>query len=515
MLTYRLLLTAGVVAVSLAAQTGGAGAAPLDRNTNPCVDFYQYACGGWLAANSIPADQSSWGRFSEVEERNLNTLRSILEKYSAADALRTPDAQRIGDHYAGCMDEKAVEEVGIKALQPELDRVNGMESKAALTAEVAHLHRIGVGVFFGFGSQQDFKDSTKVIAGIDQGGLGLPEREYYFKTDDQSVLLRKQYVEHVAKMFTLLGRNGEQSAKVVMDIETELAKSSLDIVTRRDPNKIYHKLSLQELISMSPGFRWAAYFDAEGAGGLSAMNVTVPPFFRAMESVTVQHSLDDLKTYLVWHLLRSSAPWLSKPFVEENFRFYGKLLGGAQELKPRWKRCVELVDGQIGEALGREFVDRTFGEKGKERTLRMMQALEKALEKDIQGLDWMTPKTKEQAVIKLHAIANKIGYPDKWRDYTKLRIVRGDLLGNVQRANEFEFERDAAKIGKPVNKQEWQMTPPTVDAYYDPQMNDINFPAGILQPPFFDNAMDDAVNFGAIGAIIGHELTHGFDDQGR
>lgn len=498
--------------------TPGFDIGAIDKSADPCVDFYQYACGTWMANNPIPADQSSWGRFDELAERNRVILRGILEKSSVNDPKRSAIEQKIGDYYASCMDEKMIEEKGTTPLQPELNRIAVLPSKAALVNELVRLHSMGVDAVFNFSSGQDFKDSTQVIAQADQGGLGLPDRDYYFKEDAKSVELRKQYVAHVQKMFQLLGDPADKAtakAQVVMDIETALAKGSLDLVSRRDPNKVYHKLSKQQLVSLSPSLSWPKYFEGVGAPPIQSLNVAVPEFFKQLETLLNKTGLADWKTYLTWHLLHSQAPLLPSAFVNEHFEFYGKTLTGAKELRPRWKRCVAFTDGDLAEALGQKYVDQTFAVEGKQRTLQMVQALEKALAKDITELDWMTPATKQKALEKLHAITNKIGYPEKWRDYSSVKIVRGDALGNSARATRFEFHRQLAKIGKPVDRTEWLMSPPTVNAYYDPQMNNINFPAGILQPPFYDNNMDDAVNLGGIGAVIGHELTHGFDDEGR
>jgi endothelin-converting enzyme/putative endopeptidase len=491
----------------------------LDTDTSPCVDFYQFACGSWLKKNPIPSDRSRWGRFDLLEERNLAILRDILEKAAIKDPKRSAVEQKIGDYYASCMDEGAIEKEGIAPIKAQLDHIAALSDKNSLADQVARLHRIGGNVLFSFGSGQDFKNSNDVIAQADQGGLGLPDRDYYLKQDEDSIQTRKQYVDHVQKMFELLGDSTDRAAakaQTVMDIESDLAKRSLDLVSRRDPAKIYHKMRREELAaSLNPSFEWTKYFTEVAVPSIENLNVAAPEFFKGMDSLINTSSLEDWKTYLTWHLVHSQAPFLPAKFVNENFNFYGKTLTGAQELRPRWKRCVSYVDGDLGEALGQKYVERTFGVEGKERTLAMVGALESALGKDIRQLDWMTPETKAKAIEKLRTIANKIGYPDKWRDYSMLIIVRGDAIGNSQRGTQFEFHRQLAKIGQPVDRTEWQMTPPTVNAYYESQLNNINFPAGILQPPFFDKSLDDAVNFGAIGAVIGHELTHGFDDEGR
>ena len=511
---------------ALSAQTAGpANSSPghfdpkaIDPTASPCQDFYQYACGNWIKQNPIPADQSKWGRFNELDERNKAVLRQILEDAAKPSPNRDATAQKIGDYFAACMDEKAIDARGLAPLQPELDRIAKISAKEQLAAAIAHLHRIGSGALFGFSSGQDFKDSTAVVAQLDQGGLGLPDRDYYLKDDPKSVELRQKYVAHVQRMFELAGEKPETAkahAATVMRIETDLAKASLDRVSRRDPEKIYHPMKKPDVAQLSPSFQWASYFTDSGAPQFESVVVSWPDFFKAIGTEIQSVGLADWKTYLTWHLLHSQAAFLPTTFARENFDFFGKTLSGAQEMRPRWKRCTDFTDADLGEALGRKFVERTFGAEGKERTLKMVAALEKALGEDIEKLPWMTPATKEAALIKLKAITNKIGYPDHWRDYSTVVIKPDDPLGNTFRATSFEFQRQLDKIGKPLDRLEWAMTPPTVNAYYDPQMNNINFPAGILQPPFYDNKADDATNFGGIGMVIGHELTHGFDDEGR
>jgi len=489
----------------------------IDKNADPCQDFYQYSCGNWLAQNPIPPDQSTWGRFSELDQRNQMILRKILEE-AAGKQNRTPVEQKIGDYYTACMDEKGIEAKGLAPLKPELDRINAIPDKKRLVDEIVHLHRLGASPLFSIESTPDLKDASEVIAEVDQSGLGLPDRDYYFKEDPKSEETRKQYVAHLERVFVLLGDSKESAAvkaATVMRIEKGLAKGSMDLVSRRDPEKVYHRLTTKELAALSPSFGWPKYLREIGTPPAKTINVTVPEFFRTMEKELKDTSLDDWKVYLTANYARLAAQFLPSAFVNENFNFYGKDLTGAKELKPRWKRCVEFTDGDLPEALGRRYAELTFGEQGKERTLKMVSEIEKAMAADIQSLTWMTPETKQKAFEKLRLVTNKIGFPDKWRDYTKLEIQPNDALGNSLRANTFEFQRRLDKIGKPVDKNEWQMSPPTVNAYYDPQQNNINFPAGILQPPFYDNKMDDAINYGAIGAVIGHELTHGFDDQGR
>jgi putative endopeptidase len=489
-----------------------------DKSADPCTDFYQYACGNWIKSNPIPADQSRWGRFTQLEERNLAVLREILEEAAKGGAQRDAISQKIGDYYAACMDEAAIEAKGLAPIQAELDRIRDLKDKSQLAAEVAHLQRSGIAALFDFGSGQDFKDSNSVIAQADQGGIGLPDRDYYLKDDARMKEIREKYLAHVQRMFELAGEppaRAKADAGTIMRLETDLATGSLDRVSRRDPEKVYHRMSRQELESLAPAFRWTEYLTTSGAPEFQQINVATPDFFKAANNAIGSYSLDDWKAYLRWRVLHSEAPLLPARFVNENFDFYGKTLTGTKEMRPRWKRCVDFTDGQLGEALGRKFVEKTFGAEGKQRTLKMVASLEKALGKSIETLTWMTPATKKEAGIKLKAVTNKIGYPDKWRDYSSVMVRRDDAAGNGMRADQFEFQRQLNKIGKPVDRLEWQMTPPTVNAYYDPQMNNINFPAGILQPPFFDNRADDAVNYGAIGMVIGHELTHGFDDQGR
>ena len=489
----------------------------LDKSIDPCTDFYAYACGKWQAQDPIPSDRSSWGRFNELQERGENIIRDILEKYSANDSKRTANEQKIGDYYQGCIDETAINKAGTAPLAAELKTIDRLKSKQDLAKDAIRLHRLGIGALFSFGSDQDFKDATQVIAEADQGGMSLPDKDYYLKDDAKSVDLRKKYVDHVQKMFQLLGDSADKAAaeaKTVMDIETSLAHGALDRVKRREPSNVYHKMTAKELAALSPGFEWDVYLMGVGAPYTQVLNVTEPDFFKQLNTTLQATSLDDWKTYLRWHVLHSSAAMLPDAFVDENFNFFSKELSGTKELAPRWKRCVRFTTGDIGEAVGKEYVAQTFGAEGKERTLKMVNALEKALASDIDGISWMGADTKKQAHVKLEAIANRIGYPDKWRDYSSLKIIRGDALGNSQRANEFDFQRQLNKIGQPVDKNDWPYPPSTVNASYNPQLNNITFPAGILQPPFYDNEADDAMNFGGIGAVIGHELTHGFDDQG-
>ncbi len=488
----------------------------MDTSVDPCADFFTYSCGTWIKKNPIPPDQTSWSVYSKLDDDNKVILREILESAAAPAPDRDAVKQKIGDYYAACMDEKAVDAAAIKPLQPVLDRIQQMQSKQEIASVAGSM--VASGALFRFRSDQDYKDSAQVIAELDQGGLGLPDRDYYFKTDAKSVELRNAYVTHVQKMFELLGDKPEAAAaqaQTVLRIETALAKGSLTRVERRDPQKLYHKMSAQQLDTLSPSFQWKTYFTKVGLPSVEALNVETPEFFKVLNAELEQQGLASWKTYLRWHLVNANAPFLSSDFVNADFDFYGKTLQGQQELEPRWKRCVGYVDNDLGEALGQAYVERAFSPEAKQRAKKMVKEIEDAMAQDINSLSWMTPATKQHALEKLHTVANKIGYPDQWRDYSALTIARDDEMGNVLRAREFEFHRQLAKIGKPVDRGEWQMTPPTVNAYYDPQMNDINFPAGILQPRLFDANSDAAPNFGDTGATIGHELTHGFDDEGR
>lgn len=514
------LLTLGLVAAFpvFAQHAPGFDPSAIDRSANACVDFYQYACGNWIAENPIPADQSRWGRFDALQERNREILRQILEKASTPAPNRNALDQKIGDFYAACMDEAAINAKGTAPLKPLLDRIAGIRDRAAVTDVMIELYRDGISPFFHFGPSPDAKNSSQMIADLDQGGLGLPDRDYYLKTDEKSAEIRRQYVAHVRKMFELIGVAPADAAKradAVMAIETELAKGSLDRVARRDPMKLYHIMMLRAVESSSPSFGWAKFFPGVGAPKIERMNVDVPDFLKSIDSVLAKTSVEDLKAYLTWNLVHATSDVLPAAFEEETFNFYRKTLQGAKEMRPRWKRCVDETDGQLPDALGRRFVETTLGEEGMRRTQRMVGEIEKAMGEDLQSLDWMTPKTKQQAELKLRGVLNKIGTVEKWQTYDTVSITRDDAYGNQERTNRYQVQRELDKIGKPVDKKEWAMSQPTVNAYYEPQQNNINFPAGILQPPFYDNAMDDAVNYGAIGAVIGHELTHAFDDEGR
>jgi len=491
----------------------------IDRGVNPCENFYQYSCNGWLKRNPLPPDQTSYGRFAELVEINRLHLRQILERASVASPSRTANEQKIGDEYASCMDVAAIDKAGLEPLEPELNRIEALKSVAELPMLLGHLHRIGVNAFFGMGSGQDFADASSVISFYGAGGLGLPERDYYTRADPKSVEQRGQYVDHVRKMFVLAGESdaeAQKDAQTVLAIETELAKASLTITEQRDPQNLNHPTDIASFAKELTHFSLAEYVDAAHAPASGKMNDMEPKFFAEFNKLLAETPLDEVKTYLRWRLLDGYAGTsLPESFDNENWNFYSHILNGAEKQQDRWKRCTRRVDQEMGEALGQVYVAKYFPPDAKQRALEMTLAIEQAMGKDIDSLDWMSAATKVKAKEKLHAVMNKIGDPEKWRDYSKLEIVRGDALGNQERAHEFEFARDLAKIGKPVDKTEWQMSPPTVNAYYDPQQNNVNFPAGYFQPPFFSEKEDDAANFGDMGSTIGHELTHGFDDEGR
>jgi putative endopeptidase len=492
----------------------------MDRAVDPCTDFYRYSCGGWIKKNPIPADQSRWDVYAKLEEENHRFLWGILLEAAKADGQRSLVETEIGDYFHACMDEPAVEKAGAGPLKQGLDEIGEIKSTRDLPAFLARQH-LGLSaghMMFGFGSSQDYADSTRVIAFATAGGLGLPDRDYYTKTDAKSLDIRRKYLAHVGKMFELLGERpplAKLHAATVMAMETALAKASLTRVEQRDPYKLFHKMTPGQLQALTPSFQWETYFAAMKVPDTSVINVSEPAFYKALQLELRSQSLAAWKTYLRWHLVHGTAPYLAPAFVQANFDFYSKYLRGVKEMQPRWKRCVRLVDGDLGEALGQVFVKKTFGPDTKQRAQAMTKQIEAAMEGEIRELPWMGAETKKRALEKLHAVVNKIGYPDKWRDYSTVKISRDDFFGNVERANAFEARRQLDKIGKPVDRMEWQMTPPTVDAYYDPQMNNINFPAGVLQPPLFDPKMEDAPNYGNTGATIGHELTHGFDDEGR
>jgi len=489
-----------------------------DTSVKPSEDFYQYVNGGWISKNPIPPDQSRWGSFNEVQERNFVILHDILENAAKNSGETGSNIQKVGDFYFSGMDSAHIEEAGAKPLEAEFKRIDAIKDKTDLQAEIAHLHTIEIGVPFAFFIEQDAKNSTEEIAQLFQSGLGLPDRDYYTKTDDKSKDLREKYVTHLVNTFTLLGDDpstASANAKIVMDLETRLANASMTRVDMRDPEKIYHKMSINDLAKLTQAFSWEKYFNDIGVKDPGKINVGQPDFMKEVSAMISDVPLPNWKTYLRWHLIGEYGNYLSSGFINEDFNFFGKTLTGQKELRPRWKRILVTVDGNIGEALGQLYVAKAFTPEAKARAVQLVANLRSSLHNRIENLAWMSETTKKQALKKLDAFTVKIGYPDKWRDYSSLKIDRGPYVLNVMRASEFEFKRNLNKIGKPVDRTEWGMTPPTVNAYYNPSMNEIVFPAGILQPPFFYADADEAVNYGGIGAVIGHEMTHGFDDEGR
>ncbi len=490
----------------------------LDKSVDPCVDFYHYSCGGWQKNNPIPADQTQWDIYSKLYQDNLNFLHGILEQAATETASGDEAARKTGDFFASCMDEAAVEKRGLSGLQGDLDAIGKLKAAGELAPLLARLQlAYGTAVLFRGGSTQDLDHSEQVIAEVDQGGLGLPDRDYYTKEDDKSKEIRARYLQHVEKVFELAGDSPEaakQNAATIMRVETLLAKASLTRVERRDPYNLKHQMGVTQLSELAPNFNWQAYYATLPYPEFQKLNVGAPEFFKQVNTLLASEPIGTWKTYLRYQVVNSSEPYLSSAFVNEDFEFYRKYLRGAKEQQPRWRRCVAYTDRNLGEALGQVYVAKVFSPDMKKEALDMTQRIETAMEVRIQGLDWMSPETKTQALLKLHGIRNKIGYPDKWRDYSALKIERTDFVGNINRASTFERSRRINKIGKPVDHGEWEMTPPTVNAGYDPQMNDINFPAGVLQPPVFDLKMDAAPNYGDTGGTIGHELTHGFDDEG-
>jgi putative endopeptidase len=489
----------------------------IDKAADPCVDFYKFACGNFAASHPIPADQPEVDQFYQLINVNTQELNGILDKYSVVANQKTPNQQKIGDDYAACMDTSLINQKGLAPIQPLFDQIDKV-SKHGLAYLAGELQRYGVDVFFGYGEMQDFHDSTKQIAVVDQGGLGLPERDYYTRAGDKDVKLRDQYVDHVTKMLTFAGETPAQAAtdaKNILAFETELAKASLTVTERRDPHKIYNPTTLADFEKDEvPGVPFASFLEAMHSPEITTLNDVTPAFFPAMLKAVQAADMQTLRAYMKYHVMSTFAGDLPSNIDDENFAFYGRTLDGQPEQEPRWKRCSAAVDHALGEALGQAYVDQYFAGDSKAKTLEMVHDIEAAMDKDLDSLEWMSPETREKAKAKLHAISDKIGYPDKWRDYSKLEISRTGALTNLEQANAFENDRELNKIGQPVDKNEWGMTPPTVNAYYNDSMNDINFPAGILQPAFYDPHADLATNYGHMGAVIGHELTHGFDDQG-
>jgi len=490
----------------------------MDKSVDPCVDFHQYSCGGWQKKNPLPPDQTSWSVYGKLYQDNLNFLRGILEQAASSYGQSDSVSKQIGNFYAACTDETTVEERGLAAIQPDLDRVAQLKSTQEMASMIAHSPLpFGGSMLFEAGISQDPDDSEKEIADLDQGGLGLPDRDYYTKDDAKSKEIRERYLQHIQKVFELLGDNSDatkKNAETVMRMETALANASLTRVERRDPYKLKNKMKLADLAQLAPSFDWQTYYREMQYPKFEILNVDAPAFFKQVNTELSSEPIANWKTYLRYHLANSYSPFLSSASVQENFEFYRKYLRGAKELQPRWKRCVQYTDYNLGEALGQAYVNKVFSPELKQSTLDMVKRIETAMGERIRQLDWMSPETKQQALIKLAGIRNKIGYPDKWRDYSSIKLTRDDFAGDIRRAGEFEQRREINKLGQPVDHGEWDISPPTVDAYFNPQMNDINFPAGVLQPPLYDPKMDGAPNYGNTGGTIGHELTHGFDDEG-
>jgi len=493
----------------------------MDRTADPCVDFFQFSCGGWVKNNPIPADQSSWTAYGKMQDENRTLLRALLEQAGKGGAERTANQQKIGDYYGACMDDSTIEKLGASPLKARMDATANIKTIADMAKFVAE-HQLSMvargSMFFGVSSEQDAKNAQETIAGVDQGGLGLPDRDYYIKDDAKSKDIREKYIAHIARVLQLLGDSPEQAkagAQTILKIETDLAQGHMTRVERRNPDNTYHRMVRAKLAEMMPSWPWDSYFAQMGVKEIKDLNVTSPKYFPVLEKELTSVPLSDWKTYLRWHTARFASTYLSSAFVNAEFDFYSKTLTGAKELQPRWKRCVGRVDRHLGEALGHVYVDKYFTEDTRQRTLRMVKQIEEAMEEDINSLEWMSGETKKQALEKLHEVTNKIGHPEKWRDYTTVKISATDFYGDATNAMAFEVKRQLNKIGKPLVRGEWYLTPPTVNANYDPQNNEINFPAGVLQPPAFDPKMDDAPNYGNTGGTIGHELTHGFDDEGR
>ena len=490
----------------------------MDTTASPCVDFYQYACGNFSKLHPIPPELPEFDEFTNLREYNLQVLMKILNTAAAAKAPQGSDEQKIGDAFASCMDTAAIEKKGLAVLQPQLDAISAVQDKAALAPLIAQMQKQEVNAFFEVGSQQDYKDATQEIAVVDQGGLGLPEKDYYLRSDPKSVEIRRQYVQHLTNLLKLMGGPGPKAAadaNAVMDLETSMAKVSMGRVERRDPKNVYHVMPVDQLATQAPILKFKEVLGDTGVPPVTTLNVASPEFFKGLEDIVQHTDLGTIKTYLRIRLVDSESMRLPKAFDEEHFNFYGRELEGTPQQEQRSKRCVSATDGGMGEILGKFYVAQYFAGDSKVKTLQLVKEIEASMDRDIQQVDWMSPATKAKAEDKLHLVANKIGYPDKWRNYSSLTIERNDPMGNSLRTREFDVAYELNKIGKPVNRNEWEMSPPTVNAYYDPSMNDINFPAGILQPAFYDKTATDETNFGHIGSVVGHELTHGFDDEGR
>ncbi|MEO8505824.1 MAG: M13 family metallopeptidase, partial [Acidobacteriota bacterium] len=520
--TLLVLALCSTAAWSQAPQHTGFDLTQLDRTADPCVDFYQFACGGWRASHPLPADKSRFGRYDEMSQNNQKRLASILEEAAKPGVAPSPDTaieKQVGDYYAACMDETSIESKGTTPIAPYLKRVDAVKDKAGLLDAVAELNGHGIPALFNFGSTPDPHDASRMIAEVDQGGLSLPDRDYYLKTDAKSLERRQKFVEYSAGLFQLLGdsaANAKANAENILKLETELATASMDRTARRDPANLDHRTAVKDFDKLAPNFRLAAFAKATGAPKFDSLNVTTPEFFRQTSSALDSIPLDRWKNYLRWRIVARTAAMLPAAFVDADYRFNSEYMRGTKAIEPRWQRCVRSVDARLGEASGKLFVEKYFGPEGKQKIREIVNNVMAELRQAIETADWMSPETKQKAIVKLGKISTaKLGFPETYRDYSTVVVKRDDFVGNAMRASEFESHREVAKIGKPVDKSEWGMTPPTVNAYYDPQLGEIVFPAGILQPPMFDLQADDAYSYGAIGRVAGHELTHGFDDEGR
>jgi putative endopeptidase len=498
-------------------QGGAIDLSYMDTSAQACDNFYQFSNGGWLKKTEIPAAFSSWGAGAMLREKNNEALRKILEESSGAKAANGSSGQLIGDFFAACIDEAAIESAGAKPLEPYFKQIDALKSSDGLPALLGKLNRVPANVVFSYFVYPDFKNSSNNMAYAWQSGLSLPNRDYYTNTDEKSKELRGKFVAHIARMFELLGDAPEKAranADAILKFENSLAMSSKTPVELRDTNANYNKMTLAEAGALAPNFAWETYIKEMGSPKVTELNVAQPEFFKNFNRMIKEVPLDEWKTYLRWQMLNAAAPYLAKRFADENFAFFHQALSGVKEQQPRWRQCAGWTDGQLGEALGQEFVKRNFTPEAKQRMSDLISNLFAAYRERIQKLDWMSDATKQQALAKLGSFQRKIGYPDVLRGYAGLTIDRKSFFGNVYRASEFTAVRDFQDIGQKVDKTRWGMSAPTVDAYYNPTYNEIVFPAGILQPPFFDKSADDAVNYGRVGAIIGHEITHGFDDQG-
>ncbi|HEY2914367.1 MAG TPA: M13 family metallopeptidase [Candidatus Angelobacter sp.] len=499
-------------------ESSGFDLSAVDSTLSPCEDFYRYACGNWMKSHSIPPDQAWWGRFSDFFSGNETLLREIMENAARKASDRTRAEQLVGDYYNACTNEAEIDRRGSAPLRAELRSIASLQSKPDLTRELARLHALGLPALFNMRSRRDPADSSMIIAEVDRGGLTLPNRDYYLRNDAEMSEIRKKYLDHLARMFQLAGdteTEAEAEARAVLEVESTMATAALDLSARRNPDNLKHIAGMEELSRLAPAILWPKYFHDMGIPPVNRLNIAEPVYLKALDALLAQGPSSNVRSYLRWQVIDFFVPALSESFAIQDFNFRGKVLGGRNAILARWKRCVELVNDQLGEAVGQIYVAKTLHSGGKAQVLKIVEAEEAAMAADINSLTWMSPETKRNALTKLNTIVKRIGYPDQWQDYSSLQIHHGNLLQSYADASRFVTRHRLEKIGKPASDREWSMTPQTIDASYNPQENTMNFPAGILRPPFYDNEADEAVNFGAIGVVIGHELTHGFDDEGR